>query len=378
MKLLIGENIKKLRKEKSVTQEQLAEILGVSCQSVSRWETGNCYPDLELIPIISNYFEISIDELLCNDDKSIEKDKQNFFERRKALEFANDEYIELAIEYYRKYPLDNYYAWFLAFSLSCYISNDAERGNKYLSLLYEAVEQLLDTKYRESAIMYATRACKDEDLDKWLTMAPFHNEYNMRGCLVDRYVAKRDMENAYIQQGLEALECYAKQLDRRFPDIYGAERKAEYQKSILRTIESFDNGNVPDGWKVFYAYKQLVLSACLFGQNKLQDGWIEFNSAVEKYKYFYSLNDEYLSLGGEMFSNLKVNKEWTYAEDENGNIHQLNAAYSHSFYWAKFLYEFLTNPCYAWFDSVRNTEQYISFVNWAEEMAKTEANYNIE
>ena len=40
MKLRIGENIKNLRKEQDLTQEALAEQLGVSCQSVSRWETG--------------------------------------------------------------------------------------------------------------------------------------------------------------------------------------------------------------------------------------------------------------------------------------------------------------------------------------------------
>lgn len=43
MKLMIGDNIKHLRREKDITQEQLAEILGVSYQSVSRWENNACY-----------------------------------------------------------------------------------------------------------------------------------------------------------------------------------------------------------------------------------------------------------------------------------------------------------------------------------------------
>ena len=41
MRLTIGENIKVIRKSKDITQEQLAEMLGVSCQSVSRWESGD-------------------------------------------------------------------------------------------------------------------------------------------------------------------------------------------------------------------------------------------------------------------------------------------------------------------------------------------------
>ena len=63
MKLNIGETIKRLRKERAITQEEFAEVLGVSCQSVSRWENNSCYPDIELIPIIAEFFGISTDRL---------------------------------------------------------------------------------------------------------------------------------------------------------------------------------------------------------------------------------------------------------------------------------------------------------------------------
>ena len=61
MKLNIGETIKKLRKERELTQEEFAEVLGESCQSVSLWENNSCYPDIELIPIIAAFFDISTD-----------------------------------------------------------------------------------------------------------------------------------------------------------------------------------------------------------------------------------------------------------------------------------------------------------------------------
>ena len=64
MKLNIGETIKRLRKEREITQEEFAEVLGVSCQSVSRWENDNCYPDIELIPSIAEFFGISTDRLM--------------------------------------------------------------------------------------------------------------------------------------------------------------------------------------------------------------------------------------------------------------------------------------------------------------------------
>ena len=68
MKLNIGETIKRMRKEREVTQEEFAELLGVSCQSVSRWENNACYPDIELIPTIAGFFGISTDKLMGIDE----------------------------------------------------------------------------------------------------------------------------------------------------------------------------------------------------------------------------------------------------------------------------------------------------------------------
>lgn len=64
MKLMLGTNIRCLRREKHITQEQLAEKLGVSCQSVSRWENDTCYPDMELLPALARIFSVSVDRLL--------------------------------------------------------------------------------------------------------------------------------------------------------------------------------------------------------------------------------------------------------------------------------------------------------------------------
>lgn len=63
MNLNLGSKIKELRLNKNITQDALANSLGVTSQAVSRWESGGSYPDMELIPSIANYFNITIDEL---------------------------------------------------------------------------------------------------------------------------------------------------------------------------------------------------------------------------------------------------------------------------------------------------------------------------
>lgn len=65
----IGENIAELRKQKGMTQEELAGIIGVSAQSVSKWENSATMPDIMLLPIISDVFGISVDSLFGIDGR---------------------------------------------------------------------------------------------------------------------------------------------------------------------------------------------------------------------------------------------------------------------------------------------------------------------
>ncbi|MBQ9746054.1 MAG: helix-turn-helix transcriptional regulator [Clostridia bacterium] len=67
MQVKIGEKIRELRRRDGRTQEQLAMALGVTCQAVSRWESGGGYPDMEAMPAIANYFHVTIDELFGYD-----------------------------------------------------------------------------------------------------------------------------------------------------------------------------------------------------------------------------------------------------------------------------------------------------------------------
>ena len=72
----LNENIKKYRQKKDMTQSQLATVFGVSEQAVSRWENGNTYPDITLLPAIADYFDISLDELMGMENYKDEKETE--------------------------------------------------------------------------------------------------------------------------------------------------------------------------------------------------------------------------------------------------------------------------------------------------------------
>lgn len=84
----IGEKIYNLRKKKNLSQEDLASILNVSRQTISKWETGESNPELDKIVPICNFFEISTDEFLKGKDIVYERKLLKEQKKNKALTFS--------------------------------------------------------------------------------------------------------------------------------------------------------------------------------------------------------------------------------------------------------------------------------------------------
>ena len=68
----IGNKIRELRKQRGITQEQLAKSIGISFQAVSKWENNIALPDITLVPVLASYFGVSMDELFDFNLKEIE------------------------------------------------------------------------------------------------------------------------------------------------------------------------------------------------------------------------------------------------------------------------------------------------------------------
>lgn len=73
MELHIGKNIRRLRRERNLTQEEVAAHLGISFQSISKWERGDGYPDITMLPALSHYFGVSTDELLGMNELALDE-----------------------------------------------------------------------------------------------------------------------------------------------------------------------------------------------------------------------------------------------------------------------------------------------------------------
>lgn len=104
MNIKIGEKIKSLRVSKGVTQDKLAEYLGVTAQAISRWENGSGYPDIELLPALASFFNITTDELLCYDRSEGEQNKLLLNIKTLMTQGRTEEALELGREGLSLYP----------------------------------------------------------------------------------------------------------------------------------------------------------------------------------------------------------------------------------------------------------------------------------
>lgn len=161
MKLNIGKVILELRKRDGVTQEKLAQALGVSVAAVSKWETGSTYPDITVLPALARYFKTTVDNLMGYEETCSEEQLAEMIHTSKAL-FAEgkvDEGIEKCEDYMRQYPTNLILKFCVA---TCYVFNngavaDDEMQSKWLKQraiqLLEACTQSEDKEIQNGSYL---------------------------------------------------------------------------------------------------------------------------------------------------------------------------------------------------------------------------------
>lgn len=92
----VGSFIKELRKVKNLTQEKMAEKFNVSRRTVSRWETGNNMPDLDILIEMSDFFEVDLREILDGERKSEKMNEEMKETVMKVAEYSNEEKKKMA------------------------------------------------------------------------------------------------------------------------------------------------------------------------------------------------------------------------------------------------------------------------------------------
>ncbi len=137
----LGETLRTYRLQKGLTQEQVADVFGVSPQAISRWENNSAYPDVTLLPGIAMYFDVSLDTLLGM-DKLRDADAINEIHRRVHTLVSEQRYTEA----------------------TTLIKDSLKRYPNNSGLLIELCEVLSQTDNTDEAIAVSERVLKLSDI----------------------------------------------------------------------------------------------------------------------------------------------------------------------------------------------------------------------
>jgi len=157
--LSLSGNIARCRKEKGITQEELAEFAGVTKASVSKWETGVTVPDVQMLPVLAAYFDVTVDELLGY-EAQLTKEQIRRYYHDFAMAFAEKGFDEvweesqaLVKKYYSCYPL--LFQMTVLWLNHCTLARDESLKNQALARTEELCLRIMDgsdsRKLRQSA-----------------------------------------------------------------------------------------------------------------------------------------------------------------------------------------------------------------------------------
>ena len=304
----IGKKIRLLRKNNDVTQDKLAAYLGVTPQAVSRWESEICYPDIETLPQIADFFGVGMDELLCYDSVQKESRIKEYLANAEVL-FENEklgECLALLREAYAEIPSSFEIQLELAKTLSAISAEGKPRKNDLIeavSLCNHILEYCTDDEIRDETKktlcgIYSHQLGNDQmalDIAEKLHGMDYSKEIVKATVLTGEIAFKQAQANIMdfadnMWWHMYNIACV--------PDIseehYSLDQKIEVMEKGVKLFEVIFDGNyLYYNDRLANTYRQLAMLYLLKGDRemavdcveKMSHFAIEFDSLPENAKY---------------------------------------------------------------------------------------------
>ncbi|MBQ8404627.1 MAG: helix-turn-helix transcriptional regulator, partial [Clostridia bacterium] len=299
MKLTIGENIRKFRKKNDLTQEALAERLGVTYQSVSRWENGTTYPDLEFLPAISELLGVSADELIGMPQIEKEKKAAEAFDelRRECMKRDYDaEHIIALLRDIRRNYIASESAW-----RPWVAGNDrAFRDPKILPEVRLLAEAYLEREPMAPGTIQTMAYVEDEEnLESFLKKYTTPFDCSARALLFNRYMRRKDEERFEAERRYKLYEAFNVLLSQRcfYNWKAGGESKDaadEFMENMLAFIRGDAEDERPDMWVETRLEFGLKSAARAAGDDKFEEAVSKVEAVVKLLEEVMKITDKVL------------------------------------------------------------------------------------
>ena len=286
MKLTIGENIRNFRKKNDLTQEAFADRLGVTYQSVSRWENGATYPDLELIPAIATALGVTVDELLGIPQMEKEKRAEETFDelRRECLKehYDTDKIVALLRDIRRNY-LDSNLAW----RPWCDGNGNVYRDPKILPEVRLLAEAYLEKAPMSPHVIQTMAVAEDEEhIDEFLSKNSTSFNCSERSLRFLRHLSRWECEKFEVERQYRLFEAFSIALAPRCynPLMENKERQAEADAFIYKLLTLIRESAVderPDIWVDYRLRTGMAQALHFVKENLLKEAISKIASVVE-------------------------------------------------------------------------------------------------
>ena len=290
MNIKICENLKELRKQKGNTQEELAEYLGISMQAVSKWERGECYPDITLIPAIAQYYNATTDRLLGVDEIAAELRMKEYYKRHGELLKQStggldqhEKTVALWEEARREFP-NNHDVLVLLLESLCYPRPHASEHH------FDEIVQICERLLAESTVNYMRYMAISQLCEIYAHKKDFENAKKYADMASSVWVSKEILYGRCFEG--EELVKYTQENLRRLIDII-------YYNCVIKAAECTESADEKiQMYEFAYKLYNLVYPNGDFGNGELNLAYICYNLAC--FYSSFSDTDKALSYISEM------------------------------------------------------------------------------
>jgi len=322
MNITIGENLRELRKKKNNTQEDLADFLTISIAAVSKWERGESYPDIELLPRIAVFYDTTVDDLLGVGETRKKQKMHDYCTQMVEFYKSGDTLanVELWRNAAKEFPNDNSVMMYLITALTNaawgFAADDKDNKAQKNEFLKEAVEigEALSAKATDQYEMYIVMnrlsiAYKD--------LGEVGKAVHTANKLPTASVSRED-SLLRIFEGAE-LKAHSQELLLNliilFNNVMGALRRCDYDNDQTMRIYGkaiqiikllFEDGDYGAQHMCFRLWYSAIAAAC--AKMNDADAVIENLSAAAKHAIAYDLLEDDVPHTSLLFNALKIKK----------------------------------------------------------------------
>ena len=299
----IGSTIKRLRREKDITQEQLAEYLGITSRAISQWECDRTAPDISQLPALCHIFNVSSDVLLGIDIERNNEEIKKYLDTAQNLCYQGKGSERTAIlrEANRKFPRDYTIMERLADSLVCeYSRKGIKEYDEVFDLCNRILAECTDSIIRYEAIeilgIAYDYAGKEGEMLKLAEEMP-RTRFSYENFMVYRWKGnegfkeRQDYMRFLVNELLSMIDCLKGHCDDNGKMIYSWEERKELNQFEIDLLEHL----YPDGDYQQNAYYGATASYFIFkdyfNKQDYENAWywlercVDYNVHADTFDY---------------------------------------------------------------------------------------------